>query len=74
LPLRLSPDHALRHLLTLADALLEVFSVVVVTSEAFEDFCDARLPALQPARLSHVESGMKAVSVAPSLKLQMMAL
>jgi hypothetical protein len=30
--------------LTLPGALLEVFGVVVVTSEAFENLCDARLP------------------------------
>jgi len=36
-------DQSLRHLLTLAGALLEVFGVVVVTSEAIENLCDARL-------------------------------
>jgi hypothetical protein len=43
LPLCRSPDQSLRHLLTLAGALLEVFGVVVVTSEAVENLCDARL-------------------------------
>jgi len=43
LPLCRSPDQSLRHLLTLAGALLEVFGVVVVTSEAVENLCDPRL-------------------------------
>ena len=43
LPLRCTPDQSLRHLLTLAGALLEVFGVVVVTSEAVENLRDARL-------------------------------
>jgi len=38
-----SPDQPLLHLLTLAGALLKVFGVVVVTSEAIENLCDARL-------------------------------
>ena len=43
LPLCRSPDQSLRHLLTLAGELLEVVGVVVVTSEAVENLCDARL-------------------------------
>jgi hypothetical protein len=38
-----SPDQHLLDLLTLAGAPLEVFGVVVVTSEAVENLCDARL-------------------------------
>ena len=42
-PLCRSPYQSLRHLLTLAGVLLQIFSVVVVTSEAVENLCDARL-------------------------------
>ena len=73
LPLSRSPDQSLRHLLTLAGALLEVFGVVVVTSEAVENLCDARLSffSLRGCVVSSLQ--LKAVSVAPSPKLQMMA-
>lgn len=43
LPSCRSPYQSLRHLLTLAGVLLQIFGVEVVTSEAVENLCDARL-------------------------------
>ena len=43
-PLSRSLDEALRRLMALAGALLEVFGLVVVASEALQDLGDARFP------------------------------
>jgi hypothetical protein len=60
LPLCRSSDQSLCHLLTLAGALLEVFGVVVVTSQAVENLCDARrtawsAPWVRPLRQSEIQ-------------------
>ena len=44
LPLSHSLDEALRRLMALAGALLEVFGLVVVALEAFQDLGNARFP------------------------------
>ena len=44
LPLSHSVDEALRRLMALAGALLEVFGLVVVALEAFQDLGNARFP------------------------------